>query len=305
MDRQNELEAFKTSINLTAYAASQGYELDVKATSRNSAVMVDAKGDKLIMGMGSDGHWIYFSVRDDRDHGSIIDFAQRRGGGSLGEVRKQLRPYLDSPPAPPQGRYTESLEPISHDLVKVRAAMQAMYPMKHCRKFLEEARQIPATVLDSARFAGRIYTDGFSNAVFPHWNDAGLCGYELKNQGFTGFAPGGHKGLWGSRSELADNTLVVSETAIDALSYAALFGLEARRFVSSAGQLNPHQPELLVRAAKKLSAEGAEVILALDNDQAGHALGEKLMPILGDVLPCRTHYPPTADADWNDELTEQ
>ena len=45
----------------------------------------------------------------------------------------------------------------------------------------------------------------------------------------------------------ADTELVVCETAIDLLSYAALFGIEGRRFVSTAGALNPEQPALLHR----------------------------------------------------------
>jgi hypothetical protein len=36
----DELESFKTNINLTEYAAASGYRLDRKASSRNSAVMV-------------------------------------------------------------------------------------------------------------------------------------------------------------------------------------------------------------------------------------------------------------------------
>ena len=39
--RPDELEAFKRSVNLTEYAASCGYELDRKASSQNSVVMVD------------------------------------------------------------------------------------------------------------------------------------------------------------------------------------------------------------------------------------------------------------------------
>jgi hypothetical protein len=35
--------------------------------------------------------------------------------------------------------------------------------------------------------------------AFPHFDQLGLCGYELKNRNFTGFAPGGEKGLWSSQ----------------------------------------------------------------------------------------------------------
>lgn len=44
--RANELEYFKTAINLTEYAAGQGYLLDRRASSRNSVVMRHPGGDK-------------------------------------------------------------------------------------------------------------------------------------------------------------------------------------------------------------------------------------------------------------------
>jgi hypothetical protein len=82
-----ELEAFK-EINLTEYAAAQGYELDRKASSRNSAVMRRGEGDKIIVARGQDGHWIYCAVHDARDPGgSIIDFVQHRDRCSLGRAR--------------------------------------------------------------------------------------------------------------------------------------------------------------------------------------------------------------------------
>jgi hypothetical protein len=51
-------------------------------------------------------------------------------------------------------------------------------------------------VLQSPRFAGRLKVDFRSNAIFPHADKDGPCGYEIKNKGFTGFARGGEKGLW-------------------------------------------------------------------------------------------------------------
>ncbi len=41
-----------------------------------------------------DRHWTYFSVRDDRDNGTAIDFLQRHHARSLGAVRRELRPWL-------------------------------------------------------------------------------------------------------------------------------------------------------------------------------------------------------------------
>ena len=87
-----ELEAFKTLIDLRVFAADQGYALDKRESWRGSSVMRNGGGDKIVVKRDHDGHYVYFSVRDDRDNGSIIDFVQNRRRSSLGQVRQALRP---------------------------------------------------------------------------------------------------------------------------------------------------------------------------------------------------------------------
>lgn len=55
-------------------------------------------------------------------------------------------------------------------------------------------------MLLSPRLAGRMRTDSLGNTVLRHFDAAGLCGYEIKNRGFAGFAAGGNKGLWFSHT---------------------------------------------------------------------------------------------------------
>ncbi len=114
--------------------------------------------------------------------------------------------------------------------------------------YLELERGIPAAVLGSPRFAGKIYMDARRNAVFPHRDHDGVCGYEIKNRGFTGFSKGGEKGLWVSACRKTDTALVIAESAIDALSYAILHPNPAARYASIGGKMSPGQPAL-IRAA--------------------------------------------------------
>ncbi len=190
----NELEAFKSEINLTEFAATQGYVIDRKESSRSSIVMRREDGDKIIVARDRrDNHWVYFSVRDEKDNGSLIDFVQHRNGLNLGEVRKLLRPWIgkgSSPPRPPAHSYAP-VEPSSKNRARVAAEYSRMQPLSR-HPYLEQERNIPAAVLSDQRFAGCIRIDGRGNAVFPHFDD-GVCGYELKNRGFTGFSKGGEK----------------------------------------------------------------------------------------------------------------
>ena len=307
----DELKEFKTKINLTAYAAHCGYELDLRSSSKNSPVMRHPNGDKVII--AKRGDWIYFSVRDPSDSGSIIDFVANRTGRNLGEIRKELRQwtYTDGSPLhriDPKS-YVHNVEPVSTDLLKVRSRYAGMKPIDGLHEYLENVRGIPPILLGAEMLVDRIRTDRRKNAVFPHFDCSGeVTGYEIKNEGFTGFASGGTKGLWYTRATSAVERLVIAETAIDALSYAALNGAHNLRLASIAGQMSPLQRDLVGRAIKKLPV-GAIVVLALDNDDGGDALAEDLRAIYqhagGPDLGLQEDRPPERGSDWNDQLRAQ
>ena len=208
MNQDSELEVFKPEIDLRQFAVHLGYEIDKRESWRGSTVLRN-RGDKIVVKRNGTG----------RDHGTIIDFLQRRENLNLGGVRQILRPWIGRPAMPTQFR---KLEPTSPDRMRVETEYRRMADaLQH--PHLEHERHLPASVLSASRFAGRIRIDGRGNAVFPHFDAAGLCGYEIKNRGFTGFAAGGKKGLWFSHSQPDDRRLVLAESAIDALSHAALF----------------------------------------------------------------------------------
>lgn len=310
--RPDELDDFKTAINLTELMASFGYGIDRKASSRNSAVMAHPDGDKLVVARGRDGHWVYFSVRDDRDHGSVIDFVQRRTGENLGHTRKRLRQWHTSPtsptahagPRPDPLTYAPALEPIARDLAQVRARVAGMDPIQPDHPYLVQVRRIPPALLAQERFAGCLLIDQRGNVVFPHEDGDGVCGYELKNNRFTGFAPGGVKGLWGSRIRENDRAIVIAESGVDALSYAALHGSEGMRYLSTAGRLNDTQPGL-IRAAIEELGQG-RVIAAVDHDAGGDELAQVLETLClehrSPQIAFERHSPPNTGEDWNDAL---
>jgi hypothetical protein len=101
MKRADELERFKTEINLVEYAFNSGYEIDKNKSSQNCIVLKDNAGDKILVGVDqADRHYFYYSVKDERDCGSIIDFIQKRKNLNLGEVRLELRPWINSSYSP-------------------------------------------------------------------------------------------------------------------------------------------------------------------------------------------------------------
>lgn len=302
LSRAEELVEFKR-IDLPNYLATCGFTLDRKQSSRNSVIMRHSNGDKLVIKKNSNGHYVYFNAKG-TDRGSIIDFLQARERLSIGEVRQRLRPWLGgssaaSFPLPP---LPWDLQPVVTDLDQVRSVWNAAQPLRITHPYLEYERRIPRSLLLHPRFADLIRIDRRSNALFRHLRQGELCGFEVKNRNWTGFSPGGSKGLALSQCRPDDHTLVLCETAIDLLSYAALHGLERTRFASTAGQISPAQVEDLQAAAADLPS-GSQIILACDHDDGGNVLMAKIREALADTpYEIREHSPPRFGEDWNDVL---
>lgn len=297
-NRVDELERFKSRINLTEYMAAQGYQLDKTESSRHSVVMRSLGDDKLIVAKGQDGHWVYFSVRDEADNGSIIDFVQRRQGLNLGQVRRELRLWIGETaerPQPAIEHYARTVLPSSPDRQRVACALAKAPPVE--RHPYLEGRGIEAKTLADPRFARMVRLDDRGNAVFPHYDREGLSGYELKNQGFTGFSGGGTKALWYSTNLGQEQRLVLTESAIDALSHAQLYPDPNTAYISLGGNPSPEQMELARSAIAKAQNRGSKVMVGTDADPPG----EKLAQRLSDGYSGIERALPT-DKDWNDQL---
>lgn len=308
MPDDQELKAFKTQIDLRSYAAAQhGYTLDRTESWLGSSVMRDEANDKIVIKRDADGHYVYFSIRDAGDNGSLIDFVQRRQPNlNLGAVRKLLRPWIGKS----RGSVTPALPIFPALPITTKNRFDVETALRHMRPagvhpYLEAERRIPTHVLASARFAGRVRADSLGNAVFPHFDQEGLCGYEIKNKGFTGFAKGGTKGLWFSHALANDNRLVFCESAIDALSYAALFPAPGARYASIGGHLSPSQPELICAALKRLPV-AFTVVAATDADSEGQKMANLIRQTAATLSPKHrlvfTRHAPAGFKDWNEEL---
>lgn len=273
-----ELEEFKANINLAELAASMGYQLDKKESSRSSLVMRHSDGDKIVVATGADGHGIFFSVKNPAS-GSVIDFVMYRYGVSLGHARKVLRAYNPSfPPTAPRAAIPKPL-PISHDRA---ALLDQWHRFAPCHSVYLVSRGLqPATI---AAFSERIRTDERGNTVFRHDDLTGLSGWEKKNQNFTGFSAGGKKGFFAYKVGIPPKAepprIVIAESAIDALSFYQLHPAPAL-YLSFGGEMSPDQRELLKNILKKYPT--AEVITAVDNDSAGDVFAELIQSLRPDA----------------------
>ncbi len=298
----NELEHFKTQINLATYLQEvAGFTIDKTKSTPNAPVLRHDNGDKFLINRKPTGHYVFCSVHDDNNRGSIIDYVQSTHRCTIGHVRKHLREYA------PQNNFKPSQEHIKPIEKDIRAIGKEIEKFKPVTSPYLQNRGIDTRVISHARFANRILQDDRSNTIFPHSNLQGVCGYEMKNYSYTGFSKGGEKGLFFSNHKRSDTALAFFETGIDAISYATAHpqSLENTTFYSLGG--NPHDRQLnLITETLKRFPEIEQVILGFDNDKDGLKLAEKVTKHLQEEqragLEIKAEHPPQKGSDWNDFL---
>lgn len=300
----SDFSRFKQDINLTQYAAAQGYQIDRSKSTGSSIAMKHSNGDKVIISKKGP-NWVFFSVHDDSDNGTIIDFIEKRTGKSVAQIAKDLRDWLGGGvtlPAP--SSYAPRVCEQVYDRERVRRIFLS------CRRvtahpYLEHERKIPKSVLADRRFAGKIYTDRYGNAAFAHYDADGLCGLELKNTGKGVLVKGSEKGLWLSRIDGDESCLVITESCINALSYHALFGFSGTAYAAISGAMRSKQYEVLTRLIAKLP-QLDRIILAVDHDAGGEKIAAKLEAVIEaagfEASHIIRHIPDQVTADWNDVL---
>lgn len=308
MRRDDEITRFKTDINLVEYAEAQGYEIDRNESSRSSVVMRQGN-DKIIVATDQkDGHGVYFSVRDDQDNGSIIDFVQRRQGLNFGEARKELRPWIGENRQPtqrkPETQRPRKPEPSTADRRQVLAAFMKMQPIQGRHDYLEDERGISRATLSDSRFKGMVRVDGRGNAIFPHYDRDGISGYEVKNHSFTGFAKNGEKRLWYTTGTAEAPRIVLVESAIDAMSHAQLTKDKEAGYISIGGQPNDEQLKMLKGILEKAGQRGQTVILGMDADESGRKMADLAKSLAPSGLKLERQEPKQGK-DWNEALIEQ
>lgn len=293
----NELEHFKKEINLAEIAERYGYALEKRESSRASLVMRrEADGDKIVVATALDGHGVYFSVRDEHDNGSVLDFIMHRNRVGFGRAQQILRslvlpapslfPILTSPIRKPV--------PIPRNQADIITQWHRLSPYDSW--YLEERGILTTTV---AIFADHIRMDARGNVAFRHNDQRGITGWELKSKGFTGFSSGGKKSLFacriGTEPPAPHPRLVIAESAIDAMSFYQ-FDPSPGLFLSFAGALSLDQRSLLTDVLARYPA--AEIFTATDTDRNGETFADLIQSLRPDARRARA----PKGKDWNDAL---
>ena len=299
MDILDELK----QINLLAFVEGYGYQLDTrkssKATGADKVMRREGDDDKLLVRECPAG-WEWCSCRDWSLRGSIVDFVMVQDGIGFVEAIQRLR-----------DRHTPTTF-LSHTSLKNSPATASHGQDEGFRKKVASvwnaARQEPeptylltrgltSATLTDPRFADTFRVDRSGNVLFPHSDRGGMCGYELRRDGFKSFGSGCKKALWLSKNLSEAKSLYLCESAIDCMSHYQIHGGDSA-YVSISGTPSALQRDLLTGLLGKAADRGVSVFTAFDNDKAG----DDYHDILQLLSPVRLERVTPEGKDWNDDL---
>ena len=293
-----ELEKFKQEVNIAEVAQLFGYYIDKEKSSRAvKQLRNDSTGDKIVVSRNKvNGHYIYFSMRDYKDNGTIIDFLQRHTGKNLGKVRVWLRKWLKNEI---QGEYEQtSIVESRTERNKIARVWEKIKNTDLITDFRGINRAIWEEIIERDRVK---VTD---EAIYFKMLDLdGICGIEKR--GFDGekrIISGSEKGLWSFGNLKNAKEVVIAESPIDAISYKVLQGNNDDVYIlATMGAMSRKQEEILKELANR--AKDKKIIIATDADEAGERMAKQIADIFmqaGAVEIVRAR--PSRGKDWNEEL---
>ena len=295
----DELERFKSEIELPRYLYNQGYEYDLKKSTLGYKVMKNAH-EKVIITRKPDNHYVYINPHNDKDCGSIIDFVKTRRGLNLGQIRKELRPWIGGGDPPKPVKTRKILPDKQHQIVKTdpdygRIALTWLNASEvFDYKYLRSRGIRPATI---KKYGDSVKQSKNSTLLFKHLGAEGVAGYEYKSDTAAGFSSGGRKGLCVLRpqgDQVKIKKMVITETALDALAYAQIDKCrEDTAYVSTGGNCSAHQVAQIKAVVERFEMD---VIHAHDADLGGDRQAAALQKEVGG----ERHRP--RHKDWCEEV---
>lgn len=269
-------------------AAGHGYRIDRRGSTGN-ALKLRAEGrPALVCRRGANGHWVYFNTLDGRDNGTVIDFLLNRGL-SCAEIGDLCAPGGGGRPGGCFRRQWQAASP--------QDALAPLADRGIGRETIEHYRPL-------------IRGDGRGHAFCAHRDGARrLTGFEIAPKiGPRRFAAGAQRSLFALCADRAEDvrTLVVAESAVDALSLAQLDRRPGGAvYLSTAGTPSTRQKQQIVDAAGNLPNLSA-VVLAQDADAGGEMQAGALLAAFDErTRSMAARRRPPEGADWNDLLAEQ
>jgi hypothetical protein len=246
----------------------------------------------------------FYDFKHLKGGGGAIDLVMYLEQSNFSEALHWLQDRFGEP-ATLQTVAKQTQETISHrerqPFVPPEANEENWQPV---REYLTQTRGLPGKLIDQLYQEGILYADERQNAVFIRRSfegeivGASLRGTAGKNNTFKGLAPGTRRSQgWfytvaGGRGQDPIQRVVLTESAIDSLSYQTLHSPETKTLYLSTDGAGFVPVEQLQRIP--------QITIALDRDPVGEAMAEQLL----EDLPKANRQIPS-HKDWNEDLKAQ
>jgi hypothetical protein len=277
-------------------------------------VLESNSGDKIIIvNPNSSSNQGYFNPNDDRDKGTLINFVGNRLGDifpqDLSLSREQninrvlhqwlnlpFRERLASTKIMGSSRHGELVEESTFSPVVLK-------PLKDMDYL--KLRGIDESTLRSTNFHGKILQcriGNFCNIAFPYQETIGgkYVGAEIRNHQFKRHLRGSLRtsSVWVSNIPDQAKRLIISESAIDCLSYFQIKGDFEDVYMSFGGSITNGQLQTICNMVKQLPLDATfRVIIAVDHDKMGKEYAKKILEVISDAI---VDYPD--GKDYNEVL---
>lgn len=275
------IDRIKLDFDFDSLLAADGYHLNTKRSVKENGdysykifhkLGVDLKPIVTIQrGWGSSGDQVYLNLNDSSDRGSVIDYLQRHHNLSFKEIFSFVENFegKHSLPVYSSGQSTNKISKVVYHVLETS-------PVKRS-KFLHQ-RQLSSIVsctLFNSSILGCLveYTNEqtglkkrFQALGIPLYNSrAQLQAYTLKSPSIGSLFTSARRGaLW--HSKIISGPVLITESAIDAMSHYLLHGREAT-YISSEGRFSPSYVDTLQSLITDLSQR--QIHFANDNDLDG------------------------------------
>jgi hypothetical protein len=264
--------------------------------------------DKLLMPTrpNNKGNWMYKSLSDDQNKGTIVDFMLRRGH-SYQEIANLSGPILPVQVLDQQRHLPEQLKDpaLQQELAQDKLAS---FQSGGGKSYLEK-RGIERVAYQGIK---GIKTN-YQGAIFGLYDQLDIQGqgrlcstiqYRLQTDGSSDkyFQKGLPRGLSVLIPSQEIKELVLTESPIDALSHKQLYGGEHTLYLSTCGSLGQGIVRSLEEVLLEAKKQAIGVKLCFDKDEAGEKMVKQVISIASKQgISCQVQWP-SKGKDWNEML---
>jgi hypothetical protein len=284
---------FRSEISIIELALANGYKQEKRKGNKWPVFVHAITNDRIIIVNpaipANQGYW---NPDNERDKGTLIHFVKNRLGilfpkdTTLSDVininnvlyswLKMDRPQMDLS--------------AYNTIIKKEFSPSCLEPLTNASYLY--SRAITHETINSNSFKGRIYNvriNNFFNIAFPYYTteDNKIEGIEIRNTNFKNHAEGSDRAraVWHSNMPERLMHIVLSESAVDALSYYQLKKPEHTLYISFGGAVTDRQIKT-IKVLKEAGnvCNGFTYISAVDNDKNGEKYNRKFIELLDDGL---------------------